>query len=112
MSYRYFVTTDNRGEREVDKAEYVKTERAAGFRNSMGEPDEPATSVFNGRVLRGRMVPWLKNEVGPLFLAQMLSETFEAFSDDWAASEAGRELFDTITKRGYRLVVDALDRAP
>ncbi len=43
---RYFVTTDDRGEREVDKAEFVNVERRAGFRNTMGRPDEPGTAGF------------------------------------------------------------------
>lgn len=42
----YFVTTDDRGERQVDKAEYVRAERQAGI-CAMGLPDEPATSNFN-----------------------------------------------------------------
>lgn len=47
MSHRYFVTTDARGEREVDKAEYVKVERLAGFNNTLGQPLEPATASFS-----------------------------------------------------------------
>lgn len=43
---RYFVTTDDRGEREVDKAGFVNVERRAGFRNTMGRPDEPGTGGF------------------------------------------------------------------
>jgi hypothetical protein len=56
---RYFVTTDDRGEREVDKAEFVNVERRAGFRNTMGQPDEPGTGGFGvsgpGWELRGRI---------------------------------------------------------
>ncbi len=33
---------------EVDKAEYVRVERACGFRNTMGQPEEPGTSMFAG----------------------------------------------------------------
>jgi len=33
---------------EVTKAQYVAAERAAGFFNTMGQPDEPATSAFLG----------------------------------------------------------------
>lgn len=44
--YRYFVTTDERGEREVTKEEYVRVERNAGFWNTLGRPDEPGTSSF------------------------------------------------------------------
>lgn len=32
--------------REVTKEEYVNAERAAGFHNTMGQPDEPATASF------------------------------------------------------------------
>lgn len=37
---------------EVTKEQYVKAERSAGFRNTMGQPDEPATASFgsNGGV--------------------------------------------------------------
>lgn len=54
MLARYFVTTEH-GERQVDKAEYVAAERLAGFRNTMGQPDEPATSAFSAGVLSGRV---------------------------------------------------------
>jgi len=33
---------------QVSKAEYVAAERAAGFRNTLGQPDEPATSWWHG----------------------------------------------------------------
>lgn len=32
--------------REVTKEEYVRAERQAGFHNSMGQPNEPATTSF------------------------------------------------------------------
>lgn len=32
---------------EVTKEEYVMAERAAGFFNTMGRPDEPATAGFS-----------------------------------------------------------------
>lgn len=32
---------------EVDKAEFVRRERGAGFRNTLGYPDEPATAAFS-----------------------------------------------------------------
>ncbi len=44
---RYYVTTDDRGEREVGKAEFVNVERRAGFRNTLGQPDEPGTGGFS-----------------------------------------------------------------
>ena len=40
--------------REVTKEEYVRAERQAGFHNSMGYPDEPATAAFgDSRGVRG-----------------------------------------------------------
>lgn len=43
----------------VSKEAYVQAERSADLHNSMGEPDEPATSAFsntrNGRTVRGMM---------------------------------------------------------
>lgn len=36
--------------RSATKAEYVAAERSAGFRNTLGQPDEPATSAFAGTV--------------------------------------------------------------
>ncbi len=52
---RYFVTTDERGEREVAKVEYVQAERNAGFHNTRGQPDEPATAGFGSGAVRGRI---------------------------------------------------------
>lgn len=34
---------------EVTMEDYVKAERAAGFHNTLGEPDQPATVMFNGK---------------------------------------------------------------
>lgn len=57
--HRYYVTTDERGERKVSKEEFVLVERIAGFNNTLGQPFEPATSSFtgyyNGQKLSGRM---------------------------------------------------------
>jgi hypothetical protein len=44
VSDRYYLTE----EREVTKAEYVRAERRAGFFNTLGEPEEPATASFSG----------------------------------------------------------------
>lgn len=33
---------------QVSKQDYVVAERTCGFRNTMGQPDEPATSGFLG----------------------------------------------------------------
>lgn len=52
---RYYVTTDHRGEREVGKDDYVNVERQAGFRNTHGRPDEPATGSFGDGWLSGRI---------------------------------------------------------
>lgn len=38
---------------EVDKETWVAFERRNGFRNTMGEPDEPATSSFSGKFGEG-----------------------------------------------------------
>lgn len=43
---RYYIRTKPRWV-EVDKATYVRHERAAGFHNTLGQPDEPATSGFS-----------------------------------------------------------------
>jgi hypothetical protein len=54
--YRYYLTE----EREVTKAEFVSAERRAGFINTLGQRDEPATASFSGRTgdaeIRGRTV--------------------------------------------------------
>lgn len=53
---RYFIRTgDSTPWREVDKEDYVNAERMAGFYNTLGQPEEPATAGFsNGRV-QGRL---------------------------------------------------------
>lgn len=50
-SSRYFLTE----EREVTKEEYVRAERKAGFHNTMGQPNEPATASFSDGKVSGRM---------------------------------------------------------
>lgn len=40
---------------EVDKAEYIRVERACGFHNTLGQPDEPATSWFQGHDPAGQV---------------------------------------------------------
>lgn len=40
---------------QVSEADYVAAERAAGFRNTLGRPDEPATSAWKGRGVDGTM---------------------------------------------------------
>lgn len=39
---------------EVSKADYVAAERNAGFHNTLGQPEEPATSAFSGKGMNGR----------------------------------------------------------
>lgn len=60
MSDRYYLTEGDSPEREVTKAEFISAERRAGFVNTMGEPDEPATAGFSGRAgdteVSGRVV--------------------------------------------------------
>lgn len=43
---------------EVDKETYVRHERYAGFRNTMGQPDEPATGSFSSSSydVEGRLI--------------------------------------------------------
>lgn len=38
---------------EASKEEWVQAERAAGFRNTMGRPEEPATGGFSGNGMQG-----------------------------------------------------------
>lgn len=51
----YYLTVGDGPEREVSKAEFVSAERAAGFRNTMGQPSEPATAAFGGHGVSGRV---------------------------------------------------------
>lgn len=48
MTDRYYLGKRTGHNREVDKATYVYYERQAGFRNTLGQPNEPATSSFSG----------------------------------------------------------------
>jgi hypothetical protein len=44
----YLADADDRDNwTEVTKEEYVRAERAAGFRNTLGRPEEPATAGFS-----------------------------------------------------------------
>ncbi len=58
MTYRYFLIEDGGAEREVTKAQFVRAERQAGFRNTMGQPLEPATNGFGGKGINGRTDFW------------------------------------------------------
>ena len=44
---RYWIREGRGTWEEVDKAKFVAVERRAGFRNTMGQPDEPATGGFS-----------------------------------------------------------------
>lgn len=54
MITRYYLTTPGTPEVEVTKAEYVRAERAAGFHNTLGQPEEPATAAFGTAKISGR----------------------------------------------------------
>lgn len=43
--------------RAVSRAEWVNAERVAGFHNTMGHPDRPATGGFSGHGIEGRIRP-------------------------------------------------------
>lgn len=57
--HRYFLKYDDGPEQEVTKAEFVAEERRCGFRNTMGQPREPATAGFGaeryGVRIKGRV---------------------------------------------------------
>ena len=54
MHYKITVD-DGRTWTEVPKDLYVWIERQCGFNNTMGQPNEPATSSFGNRGVRGKM---------------------------------------------------------
>lgn len=57
MSGRFWISlNDGHTWREVTKPEYVALERAMGFNNTMGEPEEPATTTFGRNRVRGTQV--------------------------------------------------------
>jgi hypothetical protein len=52
---KYFLSEDEGVTwEEVPKADFVSAERCAGFRNTMGLPDEPATAGFSSSPAYGR----------------------------------------------------------
>lgn len=53
MKKRYYITVGSLPRVEVTKAEYVQTERTCGFYNTLGQPDEPATSAFGKGIISG-----------------------------------------------------------
>jgi hypothetical protein len=55
---RYFLAFTIGGvkhEHEVSKFEYVSEERRCGFRNTLGQPMEPATAGFSAGSVSGRL---------------------------------------------------------
>jgi len=56
MSDKYFLEYAGEDEREVTKEEFVRAERAAGFRNKLGQPDEPATAGFGADGVHGHVM--------------------------------------------------------
>jgi hypothetical protein len=46
--YHYWVREPSRWY-EVTKEQFVAAERDAGFHNTLGQPNEPATAGFSGR---------------------------------------------------------------
>lgn len=53
---RYFLRWDDEEDwREVTVDEFVRGERRAGFRNTMGRPDLTATGGFHGNGVSGRI---------------------------------------------------------
>lgn len=56
MTNVYFVRIDGGKWQEVSKQEFVRNERMAGFRNTMGERDEPATNSFSSSPRRGHSI--------------------------------------------------------
>lgn len=55
MPFRYWLTDGSEPEREVTMAEWVAAEREAGFHNTMGRPEEPATWSWGAGHMSGRV---------------------------------------------------------
>jgi hypothetical protein len=49
VTERFFVNDE-----EVTEAEYVAAERRAGFNNTLGHPEKPATGAFSNGAITGR----------------------------------------------------------
>jgi hypothetical protein len=89
---RFYLTEGDGPEREVSKAEFVSVERRAGFVDTLGEHDEPATAGFGaataGTEIRGRVA-------------------YEAAEPSWvlsiaetAVADARQHLMEEMTERG------------
>lgn len=55
VAYRYWLTDGAEPERLVSKEEWVAAERDAGFLNTMGRSEEPATWSWSGGHMSGRL---------------------------------------------------------
>ena len=56
MPQRFFLKRNDEPEREVTKEEFISAERAAGFHNTAGKRDQPATGDFFSDDLRGHRI--------------------------------------------------------
>jgi len=86
MRPRYFIQPDV-GDfpwAEVSEEEWVQAERSAGFHNTLGRPDRPATAGFSGSGIRGRVT---YDGGKPLSYS---SETGDYVEDEVAPSELER----------------------
>lgn len=52
----YHLTEEDHPTREVTEAEFVTAERQAGFINTLGHQDRPATAGFSGRTPSGETI--------------------------------------------------------
>ena len=50
---KYYLSHPQLGEKEVTKEEFIKAERAAGFRSKSGSMDDCATGGFTGNGISG-----------------------------------------------------------
>lgn len=56
MNVRYFVRALSLPWAEVSMEDFVRAERAAGFHNTLGRPDLPATGGFGNGSMQGCVV--------------------------------------------------------
>jgi hypothetical protein len=52
----FYLKTDGTDWKKVSKEEFVRSERSSGFYNTLGQPDEPATSGFSSGSVSGRSI--------------------------------------------------------
>ncbi len=58
---KYFLSHPQLGEKEVTKEEYIRAERATGFRSKSGRDDVCATGGFSGNGISGS-VRYINND--------------------------------------------------